>query len=43
MVGINNGERWKKKIKKNAHFLAEADCFQYYNPVILDYIASRLE
>ena len=41
-IGINNGERWKKQIKKNAHFLAEADCFQYYNPVILDYIASRL-
>ena len=43
MVGINNGERWKKQVKKNAHFLTEADCFQYYNPVILDYIASRLK
>ena len=40
-VGINNGERWKEKVK-NGHRMAIANCFQYYNPVILDYIASRL-
>ena len=40
-IGINNGERWKEKVK-NGHYMAIANCFQYYNPEILDYIASRL-
>ena len=36
-----NGKEWKKKLK-NPHYIWEADCFQYYNPTILDYISSRV-
>jgi len=42
MVGIKNGKRWKNQIKKNAHFLPEADCFQYYNPEIIKFIESKI-
>ena len=35
-------KRGKKKVK-NAHLIDEADCFQYYNPVIKEYIASRIK
>ena len=35
-------KRGKKKVK-NAHQIDEADCFQYYNPVIKEYIASRIK
>ena len=40
-IGINNGERWKEKIK-NGHYMALGDCFQYYNPTILDFIESKI-
>ena len=39
-VGINNGKKWSEPVK-NAHYIIMGDCFQYYNPVILEYIASR--
>ena len=39
-IGINNGKKWSELVK-NAHYIGMADCFQYYNPVILEYIASR--
>jgi len=29
-------------IKKDGHEMDQATCFQYYNPVILEYIASRI-
>ena len=35
-------KRGSKKVK-NAHEIDEADCFQYYNPVIKEYIASRIK
>ena len=40
-IGINDGKQWKEKIK-NYHYINWADCFQYYNPTILEYIASRI-
>ena len=40
-IGINNGERWKEPVK-NYHDMDMTDCFQYYNPTIKDYIASRI-
>ena len=40
-IGINNGERWKEPVK-NYHDMDMTDCFQYYNPTILEYIASRI-
>ena len=40
-IGTNNGKQWKEKIK-NYHYINWADCFQYYNPTILEYIASRI-
>ena len=40
-IGINNGDRWDENIK-NGHLMALGDCFQYYNPIILDFMASRL-
>ena len=39
--GINNGQRWKEKIK-NAHRMALGECFQQYNPKILKFIESRI-
>ena len=39
-IGINNGKKWSEPVK-NAHYIIMGDCFQYYNPVILEYIASR--
>ena len=35
-------KKGKKKVK-NAHMIDQADCFQYYNPVIKEYIASRIK
>ena len=32
-----------KKMIKNAHNIDLADCFQYYNPTIKEYIASRIK
>ena len=40
-IGINNGEKWKEPVKKY-HDMDMTDCFQYYNPTILEYIASRI-
>ena len=40
-IGINNGEEWKEPLK-NYHIIDMADCFQYYNPQILEYISSRI-
>ena len=40
-IGINNGERWKEKVK-NGHYMALGDCFQYFNPTILDFIESKI-
>ena len=40
------GYDWKENVttqKSPGHVMNMADCFQYYNPVILDYIASRLK
>jgi len=41
-TGINNGERWTEKTK-NGHKISIAECFQYYNPMILDFISSRVQ
>ena len=40
-IGINNGQKWKEPVKKY-HDMDGADCFQYYNPIILKYIESRI-
>jgi len=40
-IGINNGQRWKEKIK-NAHRMALGECFQEYNSIILKFIESRI-
>jgi len=39
-IGINSGKEWKESLK-NYHIMDMADCFQYYNPTILEYVASR--
>ena len=40
-IGINNGDRWDENIT-DAHLMALGDCFQYYNSIILDFMATRL-
>ena len=40
-IGINNGKQWSEPVK-NFHNMDMVDCFQYYNPTILEYIASRI-
>ena len=40
-IGVNNGERWEEKVK-NGHYMALGDCFQYFNPTILDFIESKI-
>ena len=40
-IGINNGQQWSEPVK-NFHNMDMVDCFQYYNPTILEYIASRI-
>ena len=40
-IGINNGQRWKEKIK-NAHRMALGECFQQYNSKILKFIESKI-
>ena len=43
IVKGDNSE-WKVSESKNAgHIMNQGLCFQYYNPVILDYIASRIK
>ena len=43
---VIKGNDWEEKVseRKNAgHVMNQWLCFQYYNPVILDYIASRIK
>ena len=43
---VIKGNDWEEKVseRKNAgHVMNQGLCFQYYNPVILDYIASRIK
>ena len=43
-VAKGDNSEWKVSESKNAgHIMNQGFCFQYYNPVILDYIASRLK
>ena len=42
---VKKGKDWQQKVsesKNGGHEMNQGLCFQYYNPVILDYIASRL-
>ena len=39
----SHGRENVSKQKNPGHVMNMADCFQYYNPVILDYIASRIK
>ena len=39
---IRKGDDWSEPVKKG-HDMDTGLCFQYYNPVILDYIASRIK
>ena len=39
---IRKGDDWSEPVKKG-HDMDQGLCFQYYNPVILDYIASRIK
>ena len=39
---IRKGDDWSEPVKKG-HDMDIGLCFQYYNPVILDYIASRIK
>ena len=42
---VRKGKDWQQKVsesKNGGHEMNQGLCFQYYNPVILDYIASRL-
>ncbi|MDC3125389.1 alpha/beta hydrolase [Candidatus Pelagibacter sp.] len=43
---VMKGNDWQEKVserKNGGHEMNQGLCFQYYNPVILDYIASRLK
>ena len=40
-IGINNGERWTEPLK-NGHWMSFGDCFQFYNPKILEFIESKI-
>ena len=43
---IVKGDNWQENItarKNTGHEMNQGLCFQYYNPVILDYIASRIK
>ena len=43
---VIKGNDWEEKVseRKNAgHVMNQGLCFQYYNPIILDYIASRIK
>ena len=40
------GNDWEQKVserKNGGHEMSQGLCFQYYNPVILEYIASRIQ
>ena len=43
---VMKGKDWEEKISERSsggHEMNMGLCFQYYNPVILDYIASRIK
>jgi len=40
-IGINIGERWTEPLK-NGHWMSFGDCFQFYNPKILEFIESKI-
>ena len=43
---VMKGNDWEEKVserKNGGHEMNQGLCFQYYNPVILDYIASRIK
>ena len=43
---VMKGKDWEENISKQkspGHKMNQADCFQYYNPTIKDYIASRIK
>ena len=43
---VMKGNDWQEKVserKNGGHEMNQGLCFQYYNPVILDYIASRIK
>ena len=40
-IGINSGKRWTEPVS-NGHYMAFADCFQYYNSKILSFIESKI-
>ena len=43
---VMKGNNWQEKVserKNGGHEMNQGLCFQYYNPVILDYIASRIK
>ena len=43
---VMKGNDWEEKVserKNGGHEMNHGLCFQYYNPVILDYIASRIK
>ena len=43
---VMKGIDWEEKVserKNGGHEMNQGLCFQYYNPVILDYIASRIK
>ena len=42
---VMKGKDWEENVSKQkspGHAMNQADCFQYYNPTIKDYIASRI-
>jgi hypothetical protein len=42
---VMKGKDWEENVSKQkspGHTMSQADCFQYYNPTIKDYIASRI-
>ena len=42
---VRKGKDWQQNVSENkngGHYMNQGLCFQYYNPVILNYIASRL-
>ncbi len=41
-IGVNDGREWREPLKL-FHRIDMNDCFQYYNPTIIEYIASRVK
>ena len=43
---VRKGKDWQQNVSENkngGHYMNQGLCFQYYNPVILDYIASQIK